>query len=53
MCIYTFWIPACFFNLHVGFCLQMQMRAEMQAQVCRQELKHFPFLVSLLAFVSM
>ena len=42
-----------FFNLHLGFCLQMQMQAEMQAQVPRQEIKHFPFLASLLAFVSM
>lgn len=42
-----------FFNLHLGFCLEMQMQAEMRAQVLRQELKHFPFLASLLAFVSM
>ena len=53
MCIYAFWIPAWFFNLHLGFCLQMQMQAEMHAQVPRQEIKHFPFLASLLAFVSM
>ena len=45
------WIPAWFFNLYLGFCLQMQMQAEMQAQVPRQEIKHFPFLASLLAFI--
>ena len=50
MCIYAFWIPAWFFNLHLGFCLQMQMQAEVQAQVPRQELKHFPFLASLTHF---